>query len=134
MTIVAKAVVAWLLLFVVMFANGSVRVVVLQPRLGEDRARQAASLVGVALVLVVSRLFVRFAPAATSPQLWRVGAGWLAATLAFELLFGRFVSGLRWNELLADYDVARGRLWPLVLGSVFLGPWLCGLAGRGARA
>ena len=69
-TIVAQAVGAWLLLFVVMFANGAVRVAVLQPWLGEERARQAASLVGIALVLA----------------------------------------------------------------SVFLGPWLCGRAGRGARA
>ena len=51
MTLAAKAALGWLLLFVVMFANGAIRVVILQPQLGEDRARQVASLSGVALVL-----------------------------------------------------------------------------------
>jgi hypothetical protein len=74
--------------------------------------------------LLVSWLFVRASASATPTQLRRVGAAWLCATVAFEFLFGRFVSGLGWPALLADYDVSRGRLWPVVLLSVFLGPWL----------
>jgi hypothetical protein len=49
-----------------MFANGAIRVVALQPQLGEDRARQVASLSGVVLVLIVSRLFVLYAHEARS--------------------------------------------------------------------
>jgi hypothetical protein len=126
MTLPTKATLAWLLLFVVMFANGAVRVLVLQPRLGEDTARQVASLSGLALVLVVSCLFVRASPLAKPAELFWVGVAWLCATVSFEFLFGRYVSGLSWQALLADYDVLRGRLWSLVLISVCLGPWLCG--------
>jgi hypothetical protein len=126
----AKAVLAWLVLFVVMFANGAARVVALQPHLGEDRARQVASLTGLVLVLLVSRRFVRLVPEATSSQLLRVGLGWLTATVAFELVFGRFVSGMSWRALVADYDLPRGRLWSLVLIGVLLGPWLWGARGR----
>jgi len=129
MTIPAKAILAWLLLFAVMFANGAVRVVVLQPQLGEDRARQAASLSGLALVLTVSWLFVRVSPEASTAQLWWVGVAWLVATVAFELLFGHFVSGLSWHALLADYNILRGRLWSLTLISVCLGPWFWGTFG-----
>ena len=132
MTIVAKAILAWLLLFVVMFANGAIRVLVLQPPLGEDRARQVASLSGMALVLMVSWVFVRFCPEARSSQLWWVGVAWLTATMAFEFLFGHFVSGRSWQVLLADYNILRGRLWSLVLVSVCLGPWLWGTV-RGKR-
>jgi hypothetical protein len=128
MTIPAKATLAWLLLFVVMFVNGALRVLVLQPRLGEDHARQAASLSGVALVLLVSWLFVQLSPEARLAQLWWVGVAWLIATVAFEFLFGRFVSGLSWQALLADYDILRGRLWSLILLSVWWGPWLGGIA------
>jgi hypothetical protein len=124
MSLAGRAVGAWLVLFVVMFANGAVRVTVLQPALGEDRARQAASLIGVVLVLLISRLFVKRSPDASSGELLAVGVGWSAATVAFELLFGRFASGLDWSALLADYDLREGRLWPLVLASVCLGPWL----------
>ena len=126
MTLPAKAIVAWLLLFVVMFANGAIRVLVLQPQLGEDLARQVASLSGVVLVLLVSWLFVRASPSATPTQLWWVGVAWLCATVAFECVFGRFVSGLSWQALLADYDLRRGRLWSLILVSVCSGPWLWG--------
>ena len=125
----AKAVVAWLALFAVMFANGAARVVVLQPRLGEDRARQLASLTGLALVLLVSWVLVRVSPEATSAQLFRVGVAWLACTVAFESLFGHFVSGMSWRALLADYDILRGRLWSLILIGVGLGPWLWGAVG-----
>lgn len=124
-----KAVVAWLVLLVVMFANGAARAVVLQPWLGEDRARQAASLSGLALVLLVSWLFVRLAPEATSSQLLRIGLGWLACTVAFEFGFGLFVSGASWSALLADYNLLRGRLWSLILLGVCLGPWLWGAVG-----
>ena len=126
MTIPARATLGWLLLFVVMFANGAIRVLVLQPQLGEDRARQVASLSGVALVLLVSWLFVRFSPEARSAQLWWVGVAWLIVTVAFEFLFGHFVSGLNWHALLADYNILRGRLWSLILISVCLGPWFWG--------
>jgi hypothetical protein len=85
MTIVSKTILAWLLLFVVLVANGAIRVLVLQPPL--------AGLSGLALVLLVSWLFVRSTPAACSAHLWRVGGAWLIATVAFEFLFGHFVSG-----------------------------------------
>jgi hypothetical protein len=126
-----KAAVAWLALFALMFANGALRVLVLEPRLGEDRARQLASLSGLALVLLVSSVLVRGSPGATSSQLWRTGLAWLGATVAFEFLFGRLVSGLSWSALLADYDVTRGRLWALIPLGVGVGPRLCRTLGAG---
>jgi hypothetical protein len=124
-SLTAKAVLSWLIVFVVMFANGAMRVMLLQPRLGEERARQVASLTGVVLVLVVSWVFVSMSRQASATQFLWVGVGWLAATLAFEFLFGHFVSGLSWSALLADYNILKGRLWSLILISVCLGPWLC---------
>jgi hypothetical protein len=117
--------VAWLLLLVVMFTNGIVRVMVLQPRLGEEPARRVATLVGVGLVLAFSYLYARRVAPARPGELLAVGVLWLALTLAFEFGFGR-LSGQSWEALLADYDVARGRLWPLVLLATLVGPWLMG--------
>jgi hypothetical protein len=129
-SLTARAGLAWLALFVVMFANGVVRVAILQPQLGEDRARQVASLTGLVLVLLVSRLFVGLSPGATMSQLGLVGLAWLAATLAFEFLFGRFVSGLSWTALLADYNILRGRLWVLILLGLCCGPALSGALAK----
>lgn len=127
----ARAVVMWIALLVAMFGNGMLRVVVLQPFLGEDMARQWASLTGVSVIGVLSLLFVRSCPDATQRQLLGVGAIWLVLTLAFEFLFGHFVSGMTWAALLADYDVRRGRLWIFVLLATFLAPWLWGTLRNG---
>jgi hypothetical protein len=131
MSLAWKAVAAWFILFAVMFANGAVRVALVQPRLGTDRARQLSSLTGLVLVLLVSGAFVHVSPEASSPQLWWVGLVWLAWTVVFEFLFGHFVNGTSWRALLADYNILRGRLWPIVLVGVWLGPWLFGVvSGR----
>jgi hypothetical protein len=40
-----------------------------------------------------------------------VGAGWAAATVAFEFVFGHYVNGDSWQTLRAAYDLTQGRLW-----------------------
>ena len=119
-----RAAVAWLILLVLMFGNGALRVLVLQPRMGEEVARRVASLLGVVIVMAFARAFVARAGGATSGELLRVGLVWTALTLGFEFVFGHYVSGQSWAALLADYDVRRGRLWPLVLVATAIGPWL----------
>lgn len=44
-----------------------------------------------------------------------VGSIWPVLTAAFVFAFGRRVASGGWPELLPDYNVARGRLWSLVL-------------------
>jgi hypothetical protein len=47
---------------------------------------------------------------------------WLALTVAFEFVFGRLVAKQSWSDLVADYNLARGRTWPLVLAWIAIGP------------
>ena len=112
---------AWLVLLVIMFTNGIVRVGVLQPRLGEEPARRVATLVGIGLVVAFAYAYVRRTPGQTGPERLLVGVVWLALTLAFEFGLG-LAAGRSWGEMLADYDLARGRLWPLVLVATLLAP------------
>jgi hypothetical protein len=103
-----------------MFANGFARAAILVPWLGDHRARQVSTATAVAIVAAAAWLLVRAFPGRTG---WlRVGLLWTALTLAFEFLLGRYVSGLSWSELAADYDVTRGRLWPLVPLATLLAP------------
>jgi hypothetical protein len=53
--------------------------------------------------------------------------------LVFETVMGRWVSHLSWDAVFADYDLARGRLWPLVLLATLVSPWLWGLRRGGAQ-
>jgi hypothetical protein len=38
----------------------------------------------------------------------------LVLTLAFEFGFGHWVAGKSWSDLLRDYNLLEGRVWPLV--------------------
>jgi hypothetical protein len=63
-------------------------------------------------------------PIENEDRAWTIGATWLALTVGFEFVFGRLVAKASWDELLADYNLARGRTWPLVLAWIGLGPWV----------
>jgi hypothetical protein len=126
MVLLAKAAAAWVVLLVVMFGNGVFRVLVLQPRLGEAGARQAACLSGIVLILGVTHLIVPWLGRRGRGALFAIGALWLLLTVAFEFLFGHYVAGLPSPALLEEYDLRRGRLWPLVLAVTFVAPWLWG--------
>jgi hypothetical protein len=69
----------------------------------------AGSLISLAIALV----FVRWIGASRSSQLLGIGVLWAVLTLAFEIVFGRFVVGASWERQLADYNVLQGGLMPL---------------------
>jgi hypothetical protein len=124
----------WLLLLVAMVGLGAVRVLLLQPRLGEPLARQVGCVLGMCIILGMSGPFVRKLGSVSAGNLLGVGLFWLVLTVTFEFLFGRYVAGASWEALLTDYDVLRGRLWPLVLLTTLLAPSLWGIARvEGAR-
>jgi hypothetical protein len=124
-----RAFLTWLGLAVVMFANGTVRVLVWQPELGEHVARHVATGLGVLIVLAFAFLLVRRLDAPTHAELLGVGALWLVLTLVFEFGLG-YVTGASWEAMLADYDVLAGRLWPLIPAAALAGPWLWGVVLR----
>ena len=113
--------------------NGTAREAVLRPAVG--RAAEPLSVVTLSAAIVVgTRLFVRrLAPRASERDLLAVGAGWAAATVAFEFLFGHYVARESWQALLANYDLRRGRLWPLVLLTLVLAPPALGARVHGSR-
>ena len=61
-------------------------------------------------------------PIPTSRDALKIGGAWLAMTIAFEFGFGRAVAKQSWDDLLADYNLAEGRTWPLVLAWITVGP------------
>ena len=133
MSLLVKSLIMWIALLMAMMCNGFFRGLVLQPRLGEDVARQVASLLGVCIILAITAPFVRRLRNPSSGELLGVGLVWLLLTIAFEFLLGHYVSGATWEAQLADYNLLRGRLWPLVLLTTFLAPWFWGLVRGPSR-
>ena len=119
-----RALIVWLGLVVLAVANGGVRDTWIAPALGDTTGRAISTVLLSVLILGATWLLVAWVGPRTAADAWRVGALWLALTLAFEFLGGHFLFGRPWPELLADYDVRRGRIWPLVLVVTAVAPYV----------
>jgi hypothetical protein len=117
-------VIVWFGLLLLAFGNAALREDVLVPHLS-DSASHGVSSVTLALAILIAAWY---ATAWVGPQsrqeAWLVGSIWLALTLAFEFLAGRYLFGRSWAVLLADYDVFAGRLWVVVLAATVASPVL----------
>lgn len=114
--------VAWAGGSVLGIANGALREVALKARLGERTAHQLSAVSLCALLGGYFTLLQRLRPIPTRREALETGASWAALTVAFEFGFGRAVEHRPWEELLADYDLRNGRIWPLVLAWIAAGP------------
>lgn len=121
---ILRALLVWFLLLLVAILNGGFREAVLVPRLGSATAHVMSAALLSAAVLVVAWLTVPWIGPQHPSEAWRVGLLWVVLTLAFEFLAGHYLFGQSWSQLLADYNVAAGRIWPLVLLVIALSPWL----------
>lgn len=116
-----KAFGLWLLLLVLAVTGGFIRDRWMKPRLGDARSHQVETLILCAVFVTVIALFT-MAVSPPLPQALFLGLFLLVLSLAFEFLFGRYVVRSSWSEMLADYNLFRGRLLPLLWLTVFLTP------------
>lgn len=115
---------AWLVMLLVAVANGVVRDFTYGRWLPASPAQQVSTFGAAVLLGAVIGWVARRWPFASARQAWRVGLAWVAATVAFEFLFFHYGAGHPWDELWANYDLSRGRLWPLLLLWLAVAPHL----------
>jgi hypothetical protein len=115
---IARGFVVWLILIAAEILHGIARAIFLVPHVGELRSSQIGVFTGSLIILAIALVFVRWIGATRPAQLLGIGGLWLCLTLAFEILFGRFVVGASWERLASDYNVFDGGLLPF--GMVFL--------------
>jgi hypothetical protein len=119
-----RAVGVWALLAFAMVANGVARFVVLVPLLGERGGEVASGALGIALILVITRPFIRTLDFVDPRGLGEIAVLWVGLTVGFEFAFGHFVAGASWAALIANYDLLAGRTWPVVLAVVAASPFI----------
>jgi hypothetical protein len=102
--------------------NGTLRDFVLAKRFSELRAHQLSCLTGVLLFFVYAWLISLSWPLQTARQAMSAGLVWLMLTVAFEFVFGHYVTRLPWEKLFHDYNILACRLWVFVLLAVTLLP------------
>jgi hypothetical protein len=126
-----RALAVWGLLLVAMVVLGWFRERWLRRWFGEPAARQVGTALAMLVVLGVATALAGWIGVEGPAAALSVGAFWLALTMGFEILMGRWMLGLSWARLLEDYNLRRGRLWPLLLLVTLLAPliatWIRGL-------
>ncbi len=113
-----RATVVWIVIILAETVHGIARIQILEPSVGEFRARQMAVFSGAAIIFLVTRSLIGWIGANGRFALVAIGLFWVVLTIAFELLIGRFVFGFSWQRIAAEYDITSGSLMPL--GLVFL--------------
>ena len=133
----AKYLLVWLLLAVIAIANGVIRQATYGRLLPELAAHQVSTVTAIAASGFAVWLVNRTWPIASSAEAWTIGSAWLVMTVLFEFGFGHYVAGHSWTNLLADYNLMEGRLWPLFLAWVLVLPvvvfMLSARAGKGGQ-
>ncbi len=114
----------WLLFIPLAIANGALRDLVVTPLLGDTLGRAISSLTLSFLILLLTMLLVGRLGVNTRAGYLAVGGFWTVLTLLFEFSFFVLIMGHPMDELFADYDLFRGRLWLVVLATMFFAPLL----------
>jgi len=125
-----KIIAAWLVMLLVSVINGSIRDFSYGKHMDELAAHQLSTACSVLLLGLVMRAFARLCPAASAREAASIGLLWLMLTVAFEFLFFHYAGGHSWTELLANYNVFKGRIWPVVLVWTGIAPYVFFRADR----
>jgi hypothetical protein len=116
-----KQILAWTVLPFAAVANGVIRDTTYGKNMGETASHSLAVAPLAAVVGFWAGLVARWWPLQSRSSALRVGILWLALTLAFETGLGR-ARGVSTHDQLAEYDVRRGKLWPVALVVIALAP------------
>jgi hypothetical protein len=129
-----KHVGAWLAVPLMAVVNGALRDLVYGKLMTETLAHSLSVVPLIGAILAWAWLLAGWVPLPSKRAGLRVGLIWLLLTLAFEFGLGA-LRGLELSELLAQYDIMQGQLWPLVPLTMGLAPELTRrLAMRSMRA
>src|SRR5208283_5448052 len=110
-----RYVIAWIPMLFIAIANGAFRQLILSRAMPELRAHQLSTGIGSVLIGLFIWAVVRLWPLSCTRQALLIGFVWLALTIAFEFVFGRFVMHRPWLQLLNAYNVIEGRVWAVFL-------------------
>ena len=115
----------WSLFMFLAIINAVARESIYKSIIGDLRAHQVSTFVFIALIFLVTYLVLRFSDLKLSTQeSFIIGTIWLLLTICFEFIAGHYIFGNSWEKLFADYNILKGRIWSLVLITIFFSPYL----------
>jgi hypothetical protein len=118
-----KAILVWAAILMLAILNGALRDMVLVHALGPTLARLVSGIALCMIIVCVAAVAAPWLGRDALRSLWLVGALWLVLTLGFETAVG-YIQHQSWERLLDAYTFRGGNLWPLVLLTTLIAPWL----------
>ena len=115
---------AWIPMLIIAIANGVLRQVTFAKVMPELRAHQLPTLIGSVLIGLFIWLVIRMWPPSSGRQALQIGGCWLILTIAFEFFMGLVLAPRPLAQVLQDYNLLAGRVWPLFLIWLTLAPWV----------
>lgn len=114
----------WIGLVFLAIVNGAIREKTYGKIMPELAAHQLSTLTGLILLGVCIWVLTGWFKIESSQQALLIGGMWLIMTIAFEFVFGHYVMGHSWENLLSDYNLLKGRIWLLMLIGTTVAPYL----------
>lgn len=115
----------WFLFMIFAIINAGLRNGIYKPIIGDLRAHQLSTIIFVAIILIITYLVFKFSNLRLNTQeAFIIGTIWLILTICFEFLAGHYAFGNSWERLIADYNILKGRIWSLVLITIFFSPYV----------
>ncbi len=117
-----RALAIWCGLLIAASFNGALRVMWLTPAFGDPIAHLISAAMLSAIVVAVAWLATVWLHPNTANEALLIGDEWVLLTIGVEFLAGYYLFGSTWTDLLAQYNVARGEMWELVLVTMLVAP------------
>lgn len=115
MRLYLKAMSIWLVMVFFAILNGIFRENVLLPYLGESISLPLSGITLSLLIFAITYFSFKLFEGQSSRTYLLIGLLWVVMTLSFEFLFGHYVMGHTWGELLKVFDVNGGNLFVVSL-------------------
>jgi hypothetical protein len=114
----------WFVMLVIAIGNGTLRQFTFGKAMPELRAHQLSTLIGSVVMGVFIWFVIDAWPPSSSGEALVIGAVWLCLTVAFEFFMGLLLQKRPLAQVLGDYNLLAGRVWPLFLIWLAIAPWL----------
>ena len=110
-------------MIVLAFVNAGLREMVFIKYFNDLQAHQLSTITLIILCLIYVGIVFRFLNIQNSRQALLIGFVWMVLTILFEFVLGRMMNN-SWEELLQNYDLLAGKIWPVFLICLFLIPYI----------
>jgi hypothetical protein len=119
-----KAAVIWFIIAIFAVINGIFRESIITPYFGEAVALPTSGITLSIIIFTITYYSFKLFDKNKYRTYLYIGIQWVTMTLIFEFVFGHYVIGKSWSELLHVFNILEGNLFIIALLASFFSPLL----------